>query len=436
MRKFDPTVGHNQDAAEHGAITFTTKPAPVPDGRRLTSVTALKQWSRCRRQWMYDRFLGLRPKDRPIPLRFGSLLHECLELFYRDKVVLFSDFVHAKVDAEIAALRTDPASYNTTEDEVREIGELCLGVMHGYVVRYAASDHERFEVLGVELPFRFPVRVPCGRCEGAGCDKCGGSGLGRASPTWDVHGFIDLLVRDKHHGVTLVKESKSTVESDVDQFMRKLVIDPQPRVYVTAARLLVKEHGWPPVGGVFYDVVRRKIPAEPVRLKCACDRAGAKHPGFDKDGVSPCPKCSGTKSIGLSKSQGTDTTFDVYRNALAQLPHVDVSEYGDVLQKLMARGDRFFAREHHHVSARDESDWMIEAYQATRDIAEATRSGRFYRNTDACDLQGRSCPFKSLCLEDRPEARARFTSPEERAATEQREAERRRESDAVSEFGF
>jgi len=391
--------------------------------RRHTSVTALAQWRRCRRQYKYERVEGLQPKDRAMPLRAGILFHECLEKFYCDKQVVFDAFIASELDKQVLQIQADPSSFRTTEEELREMGELVLGMVRGYVEKYA-DDHRRFEVLAVEREFRFALRVPCSSCDasgdngGAPCAFCSGTGMGRKSPVWDCLGYIDLILGDKDLGVSLVCESKTSADADLDTFAHKMVLSPQPIPYVYAAREIAASEGWTPISGLFYNVARKKLPAEPYRLQCK------KCKGTKEKGGAPCDACVGTGSSGLSKSQGTDTTLEKYLAALRELPHVDAAEYVDVISKLTSRdGSNFYWRAQHSVTDEQINEWLLEAYQTTRDIMEAERSGRYYRNLEACDTPGRRCPFRSLCLENNPTARSKFTTREQRKAEEERLAE-------------
>lgn len=382
--------------------------------RRVITNSTRRTFTRCRRQHWFRHEEKLEPILRAPPLAFGSLIHDCLQSFYKDKIVLHGTTIAAwrqKYIEEVQAANDVGETFGADVDteKVDKMAELATGIMDGYVQRYAV-DHNRFEVIATELPFKLPLHVPCSSCEGSGsilrddgtlerCPSCGGRGIGRRSPTWDYAGVLDLVVRELKNGLIWVVEHKTTATSDRDQYESDLQLDTQPRGYVWAALQLAEQHGWGTVGGILYNCLRKKIPAEPKPTQCKRCRGTGKR----KDG--PCQYCNETGVGAISKSQGTDTTMDLYANAIKAYPHLKIEDYEDVLQKLRARGDRFFWRFYHHINDGDLIDWELEMYQVTRDIAT---TDRYYRNPDACSVNGRRCPFRRICLEDDEIARKNF----------------------------
>ena len=387
--------------------------------RRHTSVTALAQWRRCRRQYKYERVEGLQPKDRAMPLRAGILFHECLEKFYCDKQVVFDAFIASEIDKQVLQIQADPSSFRTTEEELREMGELVLGMVRGYVEKYA-DDHRRFEVLAVEREFRFALRVPCSSCEasgdngGAPCAFCSGTGMGRKSPVWDCLGYIDLILEDKDLGVSLVCESKTSADADLDTFAHKMVLSPQPIPYVYAAREIAGLEGWAPISGLFYNVARKKLPAVPQTTQCkSCKGEGQRRaePRSRTDlSMARCQECAGTGVGGISKAKNTDTTVALFEAALSKQPHLPRADYQDLIDTLGKRGDRFFWRRHAYVSDDAVTDWQVHSMAVAKEIGACERgAGTIHRNEGACFSFGRRCPFWRLCIEDDPMARNNFT---------------------------
>lgn len=375
-----------------------------------------RTFTRCRRMFWFEQVERLEPKVGSPPLRFGSLIHACLKSFYTDKQVLFDSVCNRWADeyrAELVGANLDEGyEPEVDEEKIEKLRELAKGMMRGYLERYA-SDHAKFEIVAAEQPFRFPLRVPCSKCRGESLyrkDKsceCGGTGIGRRSPKWDYTGIIDLLVRDVQSGVLWLREHKTTVESDTEKYMSGLLLDTQPRGYVWAARRLAAEHGWGRVAGIEYNVMRKKVPVTPKTTQCkSCKGSGrpTKTALKAKPSLTSCPSCAGTGVGGISKA-ATDTTSKLFLQALKDHPHIDASEYSGIISMLQARGDRFFWRQWHHVSEFDVADWLLEMYQVTRDI---DTTDRFYRNPDACDANGRKCPYRRICVEDDPIARRNF----------------------------
>lgn len=381
--------------------------------RMVQTNSARRTFTRCRRQYWFKYIQRLDPIFTAPPLSFGRLIHECLEAFHRDKTVLFDGVIKSWRDAYVAefnSVNQDPDFVGDIDTEkIDAMAELARGMMLGYVAKYA-RDLNAWEILAVEEPFRLPLRTICGKCNSNGCDSCGGTGLGRKSPVWDQAGKLDLVMRED--GLVWIVENKTTAETDPGRYESDLLLDTQPRSYLWAVRHLAEQRGWGKVGGILYNVLRKRIPADPHPLQCkSCKGSGDPSKKAIKEGATDkCPACHGTGVSGISTKQGTDTTIAKYTEAIRRYPHLDVNDYEDVLSMLQSRGDRFFWRFYHHVSETDLNDWEAETYQVCRDIAT---TDRFYRNPDACSVNGRRCPYRRICTEDDPIARQNFKQRDE-----------------------
>ena len=380
--------------------------------RRTITNSARRAFSRCRRYYWFRYIQKLDPIFTAPPLSFGTLIHACLEDFYVNKSVLFDGIIdkwRADYLAEFHSVDSSVIEGEVDTTKIDKMAELARGMMRGYVAK-RAGDLNDWEILAVEKPFRFPLHTICGKCNGNGCDACGGSGLGRKSPVWDQAGKLDLAMR--HNGLVWVVENKTTTLTDRDQYENDLGLDTQPRSYVWAVKRMIEANGWGKLGGLLYNVLRKKEPANPHPLQCkSCKGSGNPSKKAQKEGHhDKCPACVGSGVSGISKKQGTDTTIEKYTQAIRQYPHLDVNDYEDVLAMLQSRGDRFFWRFYHHVGESDLNDWETETYQVCRDIAT---TDRYYRNPDACTVMGRRCAFRRICTDDDPIARRNFTVREE-----------------------
>ena len=325
-------------------------------------------FTRCRRRYQYEHIEKLSPRWEGVPLRWGTLMHLIIaDLWTGDE---WEPTIAAWVDAALVAL-ADAQEATTTEDEIHELGQLAFKLAQRYEQKYL-DDRTRYEVLAIEQAFKLPVRVPCKECWGAGCQACGGIGFGRANPIWEYAGKIDRIVRDRVTGLAWVHELKTTTLTDPDKFTVNLNMNAQPRGYVWAAAQLLDE----PIHGVLYDVIRRKRPAVPEPLKRG----------------------------GLSKAKGTDTTYELYAQAIKD-NGLDTADYADVLAMLQARGDTFLYRHEVYIPVRDLRDFEAEIWQIGRDISG---TDYYYRNLEACSTPGRTCPFRRICLEDDELARRSF----------------------------
>jgi len=364
--------------------------------RRLLTNSMRRTFTQCRRKYFFVYPERLSPIVTAPPLSFGQLVHDCLEDFHINKNVLFDHVMNAweiKHHAEVDAAAGSNEYADVDHDKIADLRKLATGMMQGYVQRYA-NDLNTWRILACEKPFRYPIST----------FKSGTRG--RSSATWDFGGKIDLLFADQDGSWIL--ENKTTQETDKDKYETTLMLDTQPIGYVWGAEKLIQEMGWPPLRGIIYNVLRKKLPADPHPLKCkSCKGSGQPTKKAQKEGHTSCPTCNATGVVGISTKQSTDTTVEKYVAAIRSYPHLDINDkdYEDVISMLTSRGDRFFWRFWHPVSLQDIEDWERETYQITRDIDTCEA---FYRNVSACSVNGRKCPYRRICLEDDPIARRNF----------------------------
>lgn len=378
--------------------------------RRTVSTSKEKTYTGCRKKYWFIYDQGLRPIVTAAQLSFGRLLHACLEAFYLQKKATFEKEITAwekECLASVAKAPNQAHEFEIDRDKIEEMKRLATGIMLGYVKRYS-EDLRRFEILGVEKRFKFPMQVPCHHCKGVGCDKCQQTGLGRKSPLWLCEGVLDLVVRETAgNGAQLVwiMEHKTSA-NDLEKYMDQIILDPQPRVYSWAMARVAAEYKYGKVAGIIYNLMRKKIPARPKTVQCrTCKGQGIKN---DKD----CPKCDASGVGGISKTI-PDSTVDIFVKEVNRFGHLKISDYENQIAALTARGDRFFRRQYHFVSDADIRDWQIETYNLCREMASAHH---FPRNTSNCFFPFR-CPYVRVCLEDSPAARQNFTTREDRAIT-------------------
>lgn len=370
--------------------------------RRLLTNSTRNTFTSCHRKFELAIIQRLEAILRAPPLAFGSLIHSCVEDFYNNHVVLHGPRINAWLNGYCEIIKAleektgEQGRVDTTKAE--ELATLAKGMMMGYVDRYA-GDLGKWKVLACELQFRYPLPTTCPKCNGTGCAQCNKTGLGRQSPLWDYGGIQDLLIADERDTVWVV-EHKTTVLSDLDQYALDLGMDMQPRGYLWAARQWCKANGHKPPVGVLYNIMRKKIPATPATTQCKrCKGKG------ETVKAGNCLACAGTGVGGISKSKGIDTTLPLYLAAIKAHSHLDINHYEDQITMLQARGDRFFKREYHYVSDREIVEWLLETHQIVRDIGTCKH---WYRDLTSCNVNGRKCQFRKICLEDSISGRANF----------------------------
>jgi hypothetical protein len=162
--------------------------------QREETYSALKTFLNCRQEYSH-RYLQLIEKDIApgAALWIGSLIHACLEMWYRGQSLgEIIDFIYASRDG----------SSNWIQ---------CEAIMTAYAARYPT---EEFEVVKVEDEWRGPLINP---------------ETGAASTTITLAGKIDGLIR-LEDGSYAIFEHKTT-SKDLDKFTASLWSDFQTRFY-------------------------------------------------------------------------------------------------------------------------------------------------------------------------------------------------------------
>ena len=151
-------------------------------------ISTYSMWSmfrNCRKacEWRYLKELV--PLEKDHNLSFGSMIHECLELWHRERDL-------AKVLDHI-----DRAYPNRAQDE-GELGDwhLATAMMKGYAARY---QEEEFEVVGLEQPFE---------------DKIINPATGASSRSFTLAGKVDGIVRRGDEHFLLEHKTASQVDAD------------------------------------------------------------------------------------------------------------------------------------------------------------------------------------------------------------------------------
>jgi hypothetical protein len=198
-------------------------PAAPAARRRLPLITnsELKTYRRCVREHYHAYRLGYRSLAEAEALRFGSLFHAGLEMWWRAPE---GERLETAIEA-ISPLALD-------EYDLVRAGVL----LQGYDARWCADD---IEVLAVEQQFRAPLINP---------------ETGAASRTYEVGGKLDAIVRSRADGLVYIVEHKtSSVDIGVgSQYWQRLQLDAQVSIYFAGARSLGYE-----VAGCLYDVIAK-----------------------------------------------------------------------------------------------------------------------------------------------------------------------------------
>ena len=191
-----------------------------------TSFSELQCFRRCQMKHHYRYIMKLEKKTKDLPLERGSVLHLCLEAFY-------------KTGEWKPELKKYKKKFNRLFEEERELyGDLpaeVFRIMRGYC-NYHKNDR-KWKVLGVEVPFK--VRLPNSRVV--------------------LEGYIDLCVEEKT-GIWVVEHK---THKDIPSHDYRMM-DVQPTLYYYVAE---QHFGSDVVMGCIYNYLRTKPPTVPKLLK-------------------------------------------------------------------------------------------------------------------------------------------------------------------------
>lgn len=325
--------------------------------RGRLSHSRMSDFRTCPRKHYLKYVCGIRREKTERALRFGISFHKCLGWYYSgataEQVVERLRLKYANPPSGIG----DPAAWYLE-------CEIVLRLFYGYVWRWGADG---LKIVATELRFELPIINP---------------DTGARTPSYTVAGVIDRIVRmpGGRVGVLETKTTSDAVGPDSD-WWKRFRMDQQVTLYFWAARQLGYE-----VQFMLGDVIHKPgiAPREVADLDdkgipIVCDSAGMRV--FKRDGT---PRTSPDRAKGYVAAKHIETR----------------AEFGKRLTNdIEGRSDFYFARQ--EVARLDSDvDWFLhELWQQQLTIRQAERTGRHYRNTNACVSPYR-CEMLDICEED------------------------------------
>ncbi len=279
---------------------------------------------------------NLRPKTKPAPFAFGSIIHSALELWHG------SYGSEGRIEAVLDLLdRSYPNRQGDPEE--RASWQLSRAMMLGYASRY---PQEEFSVLAIEKQFEAPILNP---------------ETGRESRSFHMAGKIDAIVRFPDGLYVMEHKTAGALTGD---YLERLWCDTQ----IAAYAYFLRQTGVPIVG-VLYNVLVKS------RLR---QREGESEADFQ------------ARAQGLAAKNKSGKT-----SAKRQEPETD-DEFMGRLCDWYAQPDAFH-RERIYLS--DERFDMLreEIWQGCQMLLEAGRRGKYLMNTSHCFHWGRACEYFPYC---------------------------------------
>jgi len=317
--------------------------------QQLTN-SRLSAYKACPRKHYLSYELGIRPIGTAPPLRIGSAVHAGLEARLRG-------------DNDSDALAKAVATLDGFERE------MVVAMLNGYWWMWQAAavapEIRVDEVIAVELPFSVPIRNP---------------DTNRVAARVQFAGKIDAIVR-LGDGRLAVMEHKTTSDDlePTSDYWTRLRLDHQISGYMIAARELGYD-----VQTVLYDVLR-KPGMRPIQV-----------PILDADNVKVVLDSAGERvrtKDGKKWRESADKDAGYVLQAREETPE----EYGTrAWADIEGTPLRYFARQQVPRLDSDLREFRFELWSQHKQMAEARKHGRWFRNTAQCFGFGR-CQYLSIC---------------------------------------
>ena len=234
------------------------KPASKPRKKMRTRkpgsdglVTTQSLWGtfmRCEKRAEWGYVHKLRPIKTPEPLEFGTLFHNCMEIWYgrhmlppamRENTGLIMSIIQETidtfyprwpdaVDAEGVIIQDDAEALRHLRSKL-----LMTAMLRGYTKKYPS---EAWKLLAIETEFRVPIRNP----------------MTNHRTLYDLKGKIDLLVEENGELVLVDHKTAKFIDSN---YILGLELDLQVHLYaIHVAKHLNLDR---PISSVRYNVIKK-----------------------------------------------------------------------------------------------------------------------------------------------------------------------------------
>jgi hypothetical protein len=300
------------------------------------TITTYSMWSlfrNCRMACKWRYIDELVPLTRDPNLYFGSVIHDCLEIW------------HGRRDLSKVIDHIDRTYANRAQNEDQKADwHLATAMMRAYAAHYPA---EEFEVIALERTFQGPIVNPA---------------TGAASRSFVLAGKVDGIV--SQDGQYYLLEHKTASQIDAG-YLERLWTDFQIILY---AGYLEQSLGIT-VAGIIYNVLVK------ARLRQGKGETEAQYEA---------------RRAGLIAKSKTGKT-----SARRKMPEDDESFQSRLQDKYADPG--MFHREVLFISQDQFAELRKELWELTKALLDARRRNTFYRNTGFCFHYGRPCAYFALC---------------------------------------
>lgn len=299
----------------------------------VITYSQLSTFLSCRRKMKWRYLDELVPLDQPHSLRFGSLIHDCLERWHGGDSL---ESVLGFIDRQLPDHRQDPKRHADWQ--------LAIAMMRGYAKAYPSED---FEVVALEKAFEGPIKHP---------------ETEEIFKSFAFAGKVDGIVK-RADGYYLL-EHKTAAQIDAG-YLEKLWTDFQIIVYAVYAKIV-----WGiDIKGVVYNVLTK------AKLK---QKTGETEAQFEVRRAELIAKSKTGKSSAKRKMPESDADFQDRLAAKYEEPCM-------------------FHREVIYLSRDQRRLVSQELWDLAQALLDAKRTGVYLPNRAACFQYGRACAYLPLC---------------------------------------
>jgi hypothetical protein len=325
LAKEEPQGGTKQE----NRVTEPNTPTEI-------TYSALSMFRNCRKAYQDRHIRNLEPIQTVETLRFGALIHQCLEWWHGG----------ANLETVLAGIDSS-CERRATDDEVKKAWHMARAMMRGYANRYPKED---WTPVALEKPFSGPIINP---------------ETGAASRSYVLSGKVDGIVSLPDGNYVLEHKTASSIDGD---YIDKLWTDFQITLYAH----YVERCLYIPIAGIIYNILGK------TRMQ---QSAGETEEEYRERYFALCAKNKSGKST-----------------ATRQMPETDY-EFSKRLDEKYTEPDMFH-RETIFLDRGRFEILQAELWELTKALLEAKRRAMYYQNTSQCyDFMGfgRKCPYLPIC---------------------------------------
>jgi len=299
----------------------------------ITTYSMWRQFRNCRKACELRYFKELVPLAKDVNLVFGSLVHDCLELWHSDRNL-------SKVYDHL-----DKVCCNRNQDEKQKADwQLATAMLTGYAETYSK---ENFEIIALEKTFSGPLINPQ---------------TGASSKSFILAGKVDGIVKQDNQYFLLEHKTASMIDGS---YLEKLWTDFQIILY----SWYIEQTMGIKISGIIYNVLVK------TRLQQSKGETEAEYQDRLADLIA---KSKTGKSSAKRKMPETDEEF-----------------YQRLCEKYSEPG--MFHREILFISRDQFTELQAELWELSQALLDARRRNVFYRNTAYCFQYNRPCSYFPLC---------------------------------------